>query len=86
MSTVSDVTILTSTTAIVTVADAGPLTLWNPGPADVDLHLKGPAGVADDITIGALTGIVVSGNQRVDGIVSSGTGTIQILRGVRPGG
>jgi hypothetical protein len=86
MATITDVTITTSTTPILTVANRSRANLWNPGPGDVDIHLQGPAGVADDITIAEKTGIQVPAYQRVDGIVASGTGTIQILRGVRPGG
>ena len=86
MATITDVTITTSTTPILTVANRSPATLWNPGPAAVDIHLKGPAGVAEDLTVAEKTGVQVAAYQRVDGIVTTGTGTIQILKGVRPGG
>lgn len=86
MATVTDVPITTSTTPILTVANRSRANLWNPGPGDVDIHLQGPAGVAEDLTLAARTGIAVPAYQRADGIVGTGTGTIQILRGVRPGG
>lgn len=84
--TITDVPIAATTTPILTEENDGAAVLWNPGPVSVDIHFDGPAGVSDDHTLTVGRGISAPAFQQVDGIDSTATGVIQILRGIAPGG